>query len=327
MISRLALSSLLALSLAAVPVLAKSGVASHLGGKSRTVKVEEKAPFDADAEAAIVEAVNAERAKVGAAPLAVDPRLQEAARVHSKDMGDLGFFDHTSPVKGREKFTDRIREQGLDKFGAAGENIAEGPFATVERSAGFMKLWMESEGHRENILDPNYRFIGVGVYVTASGDVYATQEFTKLGSTSARPAAPIEIGARVGGEEIDPGALGDEPEVRHAPEVTPTPAPARPRRVTPPAPPARPRRATPPQHDGDSEGEYDGQYDGQGSSYDGAAPSAKLQGLLDQLSTSDDDEAGVTTIVVPSTGSSYYAPAPRSYSAPRYSRPRYHRCH
>jgi uncharacterized protein YkwD len=192
----LALSSFLALSLSASPSFAKqpSKHQSKLHGTARATKVSTAlASVDDAAEQAIVEQVNAERAALGLSPVVVDPRLREAARVHSRDMAELNFFSHDSPVKGRSGFTDRIREQGLSKFGAAGENIAMAHYGPSQRAAGFMDLWMNSEGHRANILTEEYNFIGVGVYVAADGRVYASQEFSSLGSTKAKASNPLAL--------------------------------------------------------------------------------------------------------------------------------------
>lgn len=185
-------SSLIALSFVALPAFGK-GNSNNLSVKKNTsVQVQSEVAFDAAAELAIVKLVNEERAAVGLGPVAVDPRLREAAREHSKDMGDLGFFDHNSPIKGKVKFTDRIKGQGLAKFGTAGENIAM-ISGGQNRAQQFMNMWMNSPGHRANILGEDYNYIGVGIYVTANGEVYATQEFSSLGDTKASPKKPISL--------------------------------------------------------------------------------------------------------------------------------------
>lgn len=307
------LASLVTLSLLSVPAFAQSS-----GTKNTKTRVEAKSAFDANAEAAIVELVNAERAKVGLGPLAVDARLRAAARTHSKDMGDLNFFDHTSPVKGRESFTDRIKAQGLTKFGAAGENIAAGPFNSASRARGFMKLWMESPGHRANILDPNFQFIGVGVYVTPSGEVFATQNFSKLGIPEATPSPDIALEEEIdlGGDfEMEPEFFGVEEDLPMNPEVAPEPVP---QEVAPSAKAPKSRRGAPPQS-------Y------QPEDFKPAKPSkkryedpevARIKALLEELSDSEEEEADVTIIVLPSEGVYY-----RYYSSQgsgRYIQPNYY---
>ena len=91
------------------------------------------------------------------APLAVDSALRCAARNHSRDMAVRGYFGHESPEG--DNFDDRIERAGFD-WTRIGENIATGQ----DTAAEVMTDWMSSQGHCENILDPNYEFIGVGYY-------------------------------------------------------------------------------------------------------------------------------------------------------------------
>jgi len=110
----------------------------------------------------------------GPAPaLEMDDVIQIAARGHSVDMGEMGFFDHTSP-DGRE-FDDRMRAAGFGGASPWGENIAAGQSTPREVVAG----WMESDGHCRNIMNPNFRVIGIG-YAFAEGSRfghYWTQNF------------------------------------------------------------------------------------------------------------------------------------------------------
>lgn len=89
-------------------------------------------------------------------PLAVHGALRCAARVHSKDMLDRGFFDHVNP-DGETPF-DRMELAGYD-YSAAGENIAQGQTSADQ----VMASWMSSPGHCRNIMDPSFAEIGVGV--------------------------------------------------------------------------------------------------------------------------------------------------------------------
>lgn len=104
--------------------------------------------------AAVVELTNAERAAAGCEPLAVDERLTAAAQLHGEDMLAQDYFDHTS-LDGRSPW-DRAEAQGYENPGA--ENIAKGQ-ATAEE---VVRAWMDSPGHRANILDCDLREIGVG---------------------------------------------------------------------------------------------------------------------------------------------------------------------
>lgn len=104
----------------------------------------------------VVNLVNAARAQAGCGALAEDDRLAAAARGHSDDMAAKGYFSHTS-LDGRT-FVDRVRAAGYPNPG--GENIAQG-----QRSAQAVHdAWMNSQGHRENILNCEFTTIGVGLH-------------------------------------------------------------------------------------------------------------------------------------------------------------------
>lgn len=118
-------------------------------------------------EKQVVELVNKERAKQGLPALKIDNELSKVARVKSNDMATNKYFDHTSPTYGSP--FDMMKKFGI-KYSTAGENIAMGQRTPEE----VMKAWMNSDGHRANILNKNYTHIGVG-YV-ANGN-YWTQEF------------------------------------------------------------------------------------------------------------------------------------------------------
>ena len=119
------------------------------------------------AEEEVVRLVNAERAKYGLSPLKLDWELSRIARYKSQDMHDKNYFSHQSPTYGSP--FDMIRSFGLS-YRTAGENIARG-YGTP---AQVVKAWMNSSGHRANILNAGFTKIGVG-YV-ASGN-YWTQMF------------------------------------------------------------------------------------------------------------------------------------------------------
>jgi uncharacterized protein YkwD len=107
-------------------------------------------------EQRVVDYVNEARRRVGCnRPVVVDQRLANAAQAHSTDMSNRGYFSHTSPEG--ETFVDRAREAGYPS--PAAENIARG-----QRSAErVMRDWLESDGHRRNILNCEHRAIGVGL--------------------------------------------------------------------------------------------------------------------------------------------------------------------
>ena len=119
-------------------------------------------------ERKVVKLVNAQRAKAGCKSLRVDRRLRKAAYLHARDMGAPHYFDHNSR-NGRTPW-DRIKAQGYTTPSA--ENIAAGQ----PSPASVMDAWMHSEGHRANILNCDYKAIGVGVWKGGGGPIW-TQDF------------------------------------------------------------------------------------------------------------------------------------------------------
>lgn len=106
-------------------------------------------------EQKVVELTNVERSKQGLAPLQADVELSKVARDKSKDMQTRNYFDHTSPTYGSP--FDMMRSYGIN-YQSAGENIAKGQQSPQE----VVTAWMNSQGHRENILSNNFTHIGVG---------------------------------------------------------------------------------------------------------------------------------------------------------------------
>ncbi len=131
--------------------------------------------FDGEMEQGIVALTNVAREDNGEAPLAGNERLAAAARQHSREMCELRYFSHTSPVKGLETIGDRARKAGI-RYSWLGENIA---MTSVASDAAFVEMWMSSDGHRKNILKPEFTHIGVGVW-NCNGSRYATQLFGTL---------------------------------------------------------------------------------------------------------------------------------------------------
>ncbi len=118
-------------------------------------------------EQQVVELTNQERAKNGLQPLQVDNELSKVAREKSRDMQVNNYFDHNSPTYGSP--FDMMRSYGID-YRSAGENIAMGQRTPQE----VVNAWMDSPGHRENILNGSFTHIGVG-YVEQGN--YWTQQF------------------------------------------------------------------------------------------------------------------------------------------------------
>lgn len=117
---------------------------------------------------AVVRLVNQERAKAGLNSLSVNQAAAAAANVRAGEIA--GTFSHTRPDG--SAFSTALDEQNVAYY-AAGENIAYG-----QRSAEqVMESWMNSSGHRANILNAQYTAIGVGVHRSASGTLYWVQLF------------------------------------------------------------------------------------------------------------------------------------------------------
>ncbi|SEM37218.1 CAP domain-containing protein [Streptacidiphilus jiangxiensis] len=119
-------------------------------------------------QAAILTLVNAARAQHGCAPLAASAALTTLAQSFSDEMAARGFFSHTDP-DGRTPW-DRARALGITDLG--GENIARGQQTPDE----VMTAWLNSPGHRANILDCAYHSLGVGVF-QGPGGPWWTQDF------------------------------------------------------------------------------------------------------------------------------------------------------
>ncbi|MFJ6390786.1 CAP domain-containing protein [Streptomyces sp. NPDC091972] len=135
-------------------------------------KKETTAPVEVSTEAAagaeVLRLVNVERAKVGCSPVAANSALSELAEDFSKAMAAQGFFDHTDP-SGASPW-DRAAKAGITSLG--GENIARGQ----ADAASVMEAWMNSPGHKANILNCDFKTLGVGVQFGAGGPWW-TQDF------------------------------------------------------------------------------------------------------------------------------------------------------
>lgn len=118
----------------------------------------------------VIQLTNQERAKYGLKPLKANWELSRVARYKCTDMRDRNYFSHTSPTYG-SPFT-MIKNFGIS-YRAAAENIAAGQTTPQQ----VVRAWMNSEGHRKNILNPNYTEIGVGYAAGGTQRHYWTQMF------------------------------------------------------------------------------------------------------------------------------------------------------
>lgn len=124
-----------------------------------------------NSDQAIIDQTNAERTQRGLNPLAVNVQLSNAAKMHAHNMASYGELSHELNIKGQGSLTDRLNVAGY-QYRAAGENIAWN-----YQSQSVVEGWMNSSGHRRNILNKNFTEIGVGVAITDSGEPYYCQVF------------------------------------------------------------------------------------------------------------------------------------------------------
>ena len=117
----------------------------------------------------VLDLVNVERSNRGLQPLKFNSELSNVATLKSQDMIDKNYFDHTSPTYGSP--FDMMKKFGIS-YRAAGENIAMGQKTPQE----VMNSWMNSDGHRKNILNPDFTELGVGIASNGSS-LYWTQMF------------------------------------------------------------------------------------------------------------------------------------------------------
>ena len=111
--------------------------------------------------------LNAQRARFGLRPLKLNKRLSRAARRHARDMVRRRYFAHDS--LGGGSFVDRIRRTGYlasARRWAVGENLAWGTRSSSAPRA-ITRMWMNSPGHRANILSPSFREVGIGLALGA----------------------------------------------------------------------------------------------------------------------------------------------------------------
>lgn len=118
----------------------------------------------------VVTLVNQQRAAHGLSALSINTQLTKTATLKSEDMAKLNYFDHTSPTYGSP--FEMMQQFGIS-YRTAGENIAMGQTSPEQ----VMNGWMNSEGHRKNILNASFTQIGVGVAKNANGQYIWTQQF------------------------------------------------------------------------------------------------------------------------------------------------------
>ncbi len=140
----------------------------------------------AEIEKAIFKFTNKERTERGLKALKFNQELTELAKIHNKNMNDYEFFDHED--QNGMKIGERREEFFPEILGGIGENIAFNKGYEIEGTAKrLVKQWMNSPGHRENILRKEFTQLGVGV-LASENKIYGTQVF---GSLVAKMLTPI----------------------------------------------------------------------------------------------------------------------------------------
>jgi len=169
----------------------------------------------------VFERTNTARAEHDLPPVVVDERLAAVARAHSLDMARRGFFSHDN-LEGLSP-SQRLALGFAEHVGSSGENIysidtdhtlLDDEPAARAVARRLLEGWMDSPGHRANILRPDFTRLGVGVYATED-DVWATQVFSRpLAILSAPLLANLRCGDRLG-VRFEPGPdLARTPDLR-----------------------------------------------------------------------------------------------------------------
>jgi uncharacterized protein YkwD len=143
--------------------------------------------FSSSSEAALVTLTNRARANAGLPALKVDSTLTSVARWRSKDMITRDYFSHTIPGYG--KVWDKLSAVGYC-YKLAGENIGWNNYPDDIATAAIHQQFMDSAGHRENIMGPAWDHIGVGAYKGPTGKKMWTVLFAdKCGTSAPKPTA------------------------------------------------------------------------------------------------------------------------------------------
>ncbi len=142
------------------------------------------APVSANTMEDMLTAVNAERAQYGLSPLVLSYKLTQAAQTQADDMAFNKFMSHYGS-DGSSPF-DRMKRVGYN-YKTAGENVAAGYDSVTDVMVG----WMNSEGHRANILDSSFTQLGVGYQSDSNGRWYWVQTFGTPFNTDSNDIIPV----------------------------------------------------------------------------------------------------------------------------------------
>jgi uncharacterized protein YkwD len=127
--------------------------------------------------AEVVDLTNVERTDRGRSPLRANARLMRAAQMHAEQMARAGQLAHDLPNAAYPRTEDRLAAAQY-RWGMYGENVAQGQ----SNAAQALRSWMDSPGHRKNILNPGYTELGTGYAVDRAGRPYYVQVFGRPSS-------------------------------------------------------------------------------------------------------------------------------------------------
>ena len=161
------------ITLLAAGVLAGCSAGGGGGGRGELINLS-ACPANLDTAALAAEAVrltNQERAALGIPELTSDVLLTTAARNHAQAMATQGFAGHENPYTG-DRVGDRVTEAGY-VWSLVAENLEFGACSAEQA----VQDWMNSQAHREHVLDPSYQDVGIAVYQGGAEDTYWVQVF------------------------------------------------------------------------------------------------------------------------------------------------------
>ncbi|KAJ0401664.1 hypothetical protein P43SY_001296 [Pythium insidiosum] len=165
----------------------------------------------------MLEAVNAERAKQGLSPLCYNKKVNAAAQAHSDDQARSKKMSHTG--SNGSTLGQRVTAQGF-KWNNVGENVAAGQ----RDVAAVMQAWMNSSGHRANILGKDFKFFGMG-YATGGSTPYWTQKFANGAGEVCDNGSPSDSDAKPSPAPVPAPQPGYKPSPAPVPAPQPAPQP------------------------------------------------------------------------------------------------------
>jgi uncharacterized protein YkwD len=128
---------------------------------------------------ALLDEVNATRRAHGVRPLADDPRLAAAAIEYAAELARTRRLTHESDTPDRRNLAERLAAAGMTEWQLIGENLAMTAGGAAAMPAQVVRLWLDSPGHRRNLLQAEFTLSGIGVARTGDGYWYVTQVYAR----------------------------------------------------------------------------------------------------------------------------------------------------